>query len=1697
MKGRFSRVFTVLAVVLFGLILFSSTAQATDPPWDTDTFRGDVDGNFIVDIIDVNATKDLSLLRCVNHLAVIPSHICNGDTHDMNGDTIIDIIDVNAHRDMSLLRPYTPSPDLSWTINTAGIPDPISGSAPISVTVQNNVAIGRPGIVVHFSIAAGPATLSGREYNPIKDGVREHEITGAINMLAVTTTDFGAADLSGATEATVTGGTQVVELECTGNAAVTINIDIVADALTGIPAISTSKIIACDTGNVEPSDPGATPNPIAVLEGTVSGSIAVSSTDLDLGDTVTISDTGTGTCTGTITGLPIVGVDTAAGSFTYTALAEETVTSCTIIIQACDQAPLCSLGSPETITVNIIEDPTAPGFANLPAAEFALAGDPYTFVATKTDTDVPMDTLTCSIPIGVVPGSDTPTAAALGGGDTETDTVADADAVDAGAPINGIALADGQWNVRRNRRGELTTFDTTGIPGGATITGVTLNVRYGTADAGGTMTNFVQQNAVDTTILPAPTSGAWVDAPGYDLFAVGITSVAAINTLVIGYSNNTGGGGNNRSIDFDVINVTVDYTAVGPMDTCGWGTLADTPGISGSTCTYAGTATGSGICTVTLEVSDGGLQTQAVLTIDVLTNQRPSDPGAPNTVTVAEGAVSGPIAVSSTDLDLGDTVTISRVGGTCTGTVTVLPIIGVDTASGNFTYTPAVEESVTSCTILIQACDQAPLCSLGSPETITVVITEVNTAPVWAIAPPVAKSTPISTVDSYTADATDSDLLNTIPEATLNCTLVSNACSFPVVVTGGPGAGAVTCNVSYTTPACTEVCDVVIQAADGGAPSLNVQGTTTITVTGSINVTGINVGILPLVTRVNTNYPPEAASIVMDFDASVCSATVAVECTDVFGATTVVPGTAVALGSQVTWTPTAVDLPGRNDCQITGIITSPTCLNCVLPYSFSTAIADANCGVAQGGLCGGFISNAACAAADGENGAGLADTLTVDLVAPELAGPLVPSNNPYVLVEQSLDAGISDPDVASNVLRIERFATAGSVTFDAADGLRCGPVKITVAYKGGSGVGVPNQGDLLGPIGEKRENYMTTIFNNVDARHVVIPMRRTSGVLNPMGFAGSGPKATIWAEIPNADFQAYVGAVPLQNGLPDPMRAGFGAMTMIDLALANLNLTDLLITSTVDSTATICAGVLSQPMGGLPLPTNMMLPDMIRQDWLAGCTGGSAATSPMNTSWSARYYRQNETRILLVLGVSVRSELFNVFMGLVITDLPIVVTAVGTQTVTIPGYILDMDIGSPVTPVITALEVDMRDPAGAGSGTAVALEGHIQAIPPVDAERALLAPSDPNLSNAAFYPLADGRFIKQNAVFMLGANFGSDGLGLFAIGNLVSIDDANYTVFARSNAMTKIFTNVNPWGGSSTNTGVISVDPFNTSMSSMWAPNSGTGDAELDYLTANYGAVATFVRPLIDDYNGGAAAVPFVMPGAVVATKAIGPPESAGGLVAHTNFLLLPVMNSPASPGYYDSLPQLPNVNAVAGGQPINRNGQIVRGTATTPANDNQTRIVNAVPVSYFDFTSPVDSLTGSRLTHIYTLNLLTGKKFGNLEPDNIEITKAPRYWLENNFVQYWGSPQGVANTNTTLPWLTSGPATLEGISDDIPDMFELQRAAMTGQTEAVEWSLGAIIVSTDPTTGWGPFDWNNIDLSAFYAAPDLGSAEKHQFILR
>jgi len=775
-------------------------------------------------------------------------------------------------------------------------------------------------------------------------------------------------------------------------------------------------------------------------------------------------------------------------------------------------------------------------------------------------------------------------------------------------------------------------------------------------------------------------------------------------------------------------------------------------------------------------------------------------------------------------------------------------------------------------------------------------------------------------------------------------------------------------------------------------------------------------------------------------------------------------------GSTCTLTASLGYWTSNSACVISAVSSTPTCSNCAgMISSFNTSLrykagtAD-ECGP-RGGSCGGFID-------DTTYGSG--NTLDVKVIdfnqysAALLIPPSTVANYVYVLVEQNV--------ATSTVTRIESFDANRDGLVEVSNGstpvMVSGPAKVTAGFKGTTGM-CDNTRQ------ERQWCYRYTTWDNMDSRALHIPMEWTLA-----GGDYQMPYAQIWAYVPIASYSQHVAARSTVNQFPNPLRAGFGFLSLLDQSMAAIDLTDILRNTGDISTISLCFNALGNNIGPETIPGNMSLPDLIRQQWNAACSG-SQKSSPAYTTMRVYTNRPKVARKFILVGTAVNTQNFNMFKGMNIADLGITFTAIGTASLNIPAIGQNINLGAIGTngnwfpgtnnPVSVPFELDFRAPAtGIGRTVTFNLNNY-----PYDYERVAMsgktpAYADPNRQRGTSHQ--GQMYDLQDDVILVGMRTGSTGLIPMQMVATPTIDDAQFTIFQKQNTCTKAFANVRPWSGSTVNS-------LNSTAVLRGLPSTAT-DSDIVWSTAEPGLVGMINRGYCEPaYAGGnISAVVKTVAGGVSNANMVGALENVNGQAfGAAEWLPIPAMTSPNTPAW--SVP--PQTELSARGWPINRNGQMLRGTATVAANAIQK---NAKGARYFTLSNPKSNsvaVAAQRYGDIFILEIMDITHIANPYSDPVRGQPEDPLW------KYYGTIGGVSSLTVTLPFIMPRRVTLSGVSGVVPDPFE----GGTSTNAAMEWTLTEATFDTGAKGLNGPFSWQDWNISSMYNNTYITGQEVESFI--
>jgi len=546
------------------------------------------------------------------------------------------------------------------------------------------------------------------------------------------------------------------------------------------------------------------------------------------------------------------------------------------------------------ITLTVTEANAAPVLSGVPASatipELAL----YSFSASATDADVPVQTLTFSL-VGAPPGAGivsgtgafswTPTEAQGPGaypftvrvtdGVTNTDaaitlTVSEANVapvlsgVPASANIPELALYTFTASATdADLPAQTLTFSLVGAPPGASIVSGTGAFSWTPTEAQGPgvypFTVRVSDGVMNTDAGITLTVTEANAAPVLS----GVPASATIPELAL-YSFSA------SATDADVPVQTLTFSLVGAPPgasiVSGTGAFSWTPT----------EAQGPGVYPFTVRVTDGVTNTDAAITLTVSeANAAPVLSGVPASASIPELALYS-FSASATDADLPvQTLTFSLVGAP--------PGAGIVSGTGAFSWTPTEAQGPGAYPFTVRVTDGVT----NTDAAITLTVTEANAAPVLS-GVPASATIPELALYTFTASATDADL----PAQTLTFSLVG----------APPGASIVSGTGAFSwTPT---------EAQGPGAYPFTVRVSDGVTNTdAAITLTVTEANAAPVLTGVPASATiPELA--LYSFSASATDADVPVQ-TLTFSLVGAPPGASIVSGTGAfSWTPTEAQGPG-------------------------------------------------------------------------------------------------------------------------------------------------------------------------------------------------------------------------------------------------------------------------------------------------------------------------------------------------------------------------------------------------------------------------------------------------------------------------------------------------------------------------------------------------------------------------------------------------------------------------------------------------------------------------------------------------------------------------------------------------------------------------------------------------------------------
>ncbi len=621
--------------------------------------------------------------------------------------------------------------------------------------------------------------------------------------------------------------TGLVSWTCTQVESCSVDITATDD---GVPSLSDTKTLSLQCINHAPDFTSAPPASVQEREN-YSYNIVCSDED---GDPLSLSIRSVDTCGGAL-------IDNGNGTGTYSFSTDESQggSSCKVALSCGDSIDTTN----QSQTVSIVETNEDPVIDNLPATETLHWNESGSFVATATDADDPVQTITWSL------GTDTcsfaPSVNSSTGevsytcNEVESCTVqviATDDFSPAGSDTKELAIDC------TNDAPVINSSASTSASEGETYTynvscsdtnNDTLSLTLGTDTCGGTLSDNGDGSG-SYSFTPTETQGG--SSCNFEIQCNDTQDTdSQSNTVNVTETNQAPvitGEPYNSSTNWDASD---SFTATAtdadePAQSISWSiennTCTFTPTIGSSTGEVNYTCTQVEDCTVDVVATDDGsptLSDTATLNISC-TNTAPEITSTAPTAVNENKTYSYSVVCSDAD---GNTLSLAKGGAdTCGGTLT-------DNGDGNGTYefTPGESDGGSSCAVDIVCSDTIDT----DQQTTTVNIAETNEEPVIDNLP-ATETLHWDESGSFTATASDADE----PAQSISWSLGTDTCSFtPTINSSG--------KISY---ACTQVedCTVEVVATDDGDPPksttelLSISCTNAAPVIGTTAPTSVNEG---------------------------------------------------------------------------------------------------------------------------------------------------------------------------------------------------------------------------------------------------------------------------------------------------------------------------------------------------------------------------------------------------------------------------------------------------------------------------------------------------------------------------------------------------------------------------------------------------------------------------------------------------------------------------------------------------------------------------------------------------------------------------------------------------------------------------------------------------------------------------------------
>jgi hypothetical protein len=283
---------------------------------------------------------------------------------------------------------------------------------------------------------------------------------------------------------------------------------------------------------------------------------------------------------------------------------------------------------------------------------------------------------------------------------------------------------------------------------------------------------------------------------------------------------------------------------------------------------------------------------------------------------------------------------------------------------------------------------------------------------------------------------------------------------------------------------------------------------------------------------------------------------------------------------------------------------------------------------------------------------------------------------------------------------------------------------------------------------------------------------------------------------------------------------------------------------------------------------------------------------------------------------------------------------------------------------------------------------------------------------------------------------------------------------------------------------------------------AGTSIGSLDFSQIATAVSVSSQRPQIEPWSIGGTGTPFETPGNTMSQTVVFD-ITDGSTVGTTEWLGRPDVSDPSHNRYY--LPEQASWNTTRpGGVPINRNGEMYRGTARAGVDIIHQR---AFAAKYFTKSNSTLNVDSGRYADFFLMYLVDA--YGIVDTRTDPMQTEGEYqgypvggtgYPENRYWKIYGDLKGSAGSasyEVTLPIITTGLRTIGGTKAYVPDPYQGNAGNLGSGSSQLEWEITDAIIGTDPGEGavTAVFDYQNHDFNWFNVGIQFAAGEAHLYL--